>query len=71
MNLSISEKIKVIMNREGVNMTELAERVGQSRQNLSYKLNRNNLTEEEAKAIASALGWEFAAEFRRVDGSVV
>lgn len=68
MELNISEKIKIIMEREGVTMTTLAERIGQSRQNLTNKMKRNSFSEEEIKMIAAAIGYEFVAEFRKVDG---
>ena len=55
MGLSTSEKIKVILNRRGMTMGELAEKTGQTRQNLSNKMSRDNFPEKELKAIAEAL----------------
>ena len=71
MNLSIGEKLKVIMKRQGVNITTLAEATGQSRQNLTNKFARDNFTEKEAQAIAAALGCEFTATFTLPDGSTI
>lgn len=56
MNLSFAEKVKIIMNRRNLNMTSLAEVVGQSRQNLSNKFARNNFSEEDIRTISQALG---------------
>ena len=56
MKLSMAEKIKVIMNRRGVTISQLAERTGQSRQNISNKMNRDNFDERELEKIAAALG---------------
>ena len=67
MELNIAEKIKIIMEREGVTMTTLAERVGQSRQNLTNKMKRNSFSEVEIRNIAAAIGYEFVTEFRKVD----
>lgn len=53
--LSFGEKIKVIMNRRGMTLTQLAETLGQSRQNLSNKMARDNFSEKEMQEIASAL----------------
>lgn len=71
MDLTIGEKIKVIMKRRGVSMTELSDKIGQSRQNLTNKMRRDNFTEQDAKKIATALGCEFVAEFRSPDGTVI
>ena len=71
MNLTVGEKIKVIMKRQNINMTELAERVGQSRQNLSNKMSRDNFTEADMRAIASALECEVNVEFRFPDGTII
>lgn len=71
MNLTVGEKIKIIMKRKGVSMTELAEKVGQSRQNLSNKMTRDNFTEKDVREIAAALGCEVVVEFRFPDGTVI
>ena len=71
MNLTIGEKIKVIMNRKNVSMTELAAATDQTRQNLSNKMARDNFTEKDARAMAEALGCEVVVEFRFPDGTVI
>lgn len=71
MNLSIGEKIKIIMNRKGVSMTDLAAATGQTRQNLSNKMARDNFTEKDTQAMAAALGCEVVVEFRFPDGTVI
>lgn len=71
MSLTIGEKIKVIMNRQGVNMTELAAATNQTRQNLSNKMSRDNFTEKDARDMAAALGCEVVVEFRFPDGTVI
>ena len=55
MKLSMAEKIKIIMNRRGMTISQLAERTGQSRQNISNKMNRDNFDERELEKIAAAL----------------
>lgn len=67
MNMSIGEKIKVIMKRRGMTMTELAASIGQSRQNLTNKMKRDNFTEEETKIIAQALGCSVSIIFTMQD----
>lgn len=67
MELSTSEKLKIIMKRENVTMSELAKRIGQSRQNITNKVARNSFSEEEFRQIAEILGYEYVTEFRRKD----
>ena len=71
MNLSVGEKVKIIMKRKGVTMGELADLLGQSRQNLSNKMARDNFTENDIKAMAAALGCEVEIEFKFPDGTTV
>ena len=71
MDLTVGEKIKIIMKRQGISMTELSERIGQSRQNLSNKMSRDNFTEADMRAIASALSCEVRVEFHLSDGTSI
>ena len=71
MSLTIGEKIKVIMKRKNMTMTELSEITGQTRQNLSNKMKRDNFTEGDAKEMAAALGCELVIEFRLPDGTTI
>ena len=61
--LTTAEKIKVIMKRNNFTMTELANQLNCSRQNLSNKMSRNNFDERELTAIANALGHELEINF--------
>ena len=69
--LTVSEKIRIIARREGVTMTELAERTGQTVQNLNNKLRRNNFTIGQIEAIGEALNCGIEVEFISRDGSGV
>jgi transcriptional regulator with XRE-family HTH domain len=67
--LSIGEKIKISLGRQEMTLAQLADKTGQSRQNLSNKMSRDRFTEQEAQQIATALGAEFVCTFRFADGS--
>ena len=56
--MTMSEKIKVVLKRRGMTMGELAEKTGQTRQNLSNKMTRDNFPEKELRQIAEALDCE-------------
>ena len=58
MGLTMSEKIKVVLKRREMTMGELAEKTGQTRQNLSNKMTRDNFPEKELRQIAEALDCE-------------
>lgn len=55
MQLTFGEKLKIILKRRKITITELAETLGTSRQNLSNKLSRDNFQEKEMIEIANAL----------------
>ena len=61
MGLTMSEKIKVVLKRRGMTMGELAEKTGQTRQNLSNKMTRDNFQEQDIRAMAEALDCEYEA----------
>ena len=56
MPMSATEKIRAAMRRLGITNTRLAELTGWSRQNISNKFSRDNLTEEDIAKIADAIG---------------
>ena len=63
MELTTSEKIKIIVKRKGMKLEDLASKTEQTRQNLSNKLARDNFTEKEIKKIAEALDCDYEAYF--------
>ena len=71
MKIRVSEKFRIIMGRQNVTMTELAERSGQTRQNLSNKFSRSNLTEDDMERIADALGCEIDVRIILPDGTEI
>ncbi len=56
--LSACEKITIIRKRKNMSVGNLAEQTGMSRQNLSNKMSRNNLQEDDIQKFAAALGYK-------------
>lgn len=54
--LSATEKITIIRKRKGLQVGDVAKIAGMSRQNMSNKLSRNNLQEDDIQKFATALG---------------
>lgn len=72
MPLTMSEKIKVVLGRRNMTLGDLAEKTGQTRQNLSNKMSRDNFTEKEIRKIADALDCSYQASLKMNDtGEVV
>jgi len=71
MKFTISEKIRVLSRRNNMTLSQIAETMGQSRQNFSNKMSKNNFTEEEAKQIAKIFGAEFICRFQFPDGTEI
>jgi transcriptional regulator with XRE-family HTH domain len=67
MLLTFGEKIKIIMGRQGVSISDLAKKTGQSPQNMSNKMSRDNFSEKELKEIAAALNCTVETVFRMND----
>lgn len=63
----MGEKIKIILKRRNMTLAQLAERTGQSRQNMSNKMSRDNFTEKDILEIATALDCTFIASFKMND----
>ncbi len=63
MPLTAAEKIKIILKRKNMTSGQLADALGQTRQNLSNKMSRDNFSEKELREIAAALGCEIEIKF--------
>ena len=71
MPLTIGEKITILLNRRNMTLTKLADEIGQSRQNMSNKMNRDNFSEAEVRKIADALNCDFDTTFTMRDSGEV
>lgn len=63
MDLTTSEKIKILLGRRNQTISQLATQLGTSRQNLTNKLTRDNFSEKELRDIATALDCQFKSTF--------
>lgn len=71
-SLTAGEKIKTILGRRNLTLGDLAEKTGQSRQNLSNKMGRDNFSEKELLQISQALDCTFLGAFTMNDtGEVI
>lgn len=71
MDMTVGEKVKILMNRQKMSMGEMAEKTGQSRQNLSNKMKRDDFSEKEIRKMADALGYTAEVVFRDEKGNIV
>ena len=71
MDISVAEKLRLIMKRQNMTMGELAEASGQTRQNLSNKMTRGNFTEKDIESLASALVCSVKISFILPDGTEI
>ena len=70
MSMNAAEKIRTLMTRKNISMGEMAERTGQSRQNLSNKMKRGNFSEKELITMAEVLGCTVNIQFVAEDGTI-
>ena len=66
--MTIPELIRQLCTKNNMSLSELSRRIGQSRQNLYKKMQRNTLTNEELQQIADVLGVKFEQSFILPDG---
>lgn len=69
--LNSTEKLRILMARKNITMAQMAEKTGQSRQNLSNKFARSNFTEKDLREMASVLGCTVNIQFVDEEGNVV
>ena len=67
--MNTSELVKQLCKEQKITIAELARRIGQSRQNLYKKLQRETLSIDEIKQIADALVVVFEQSFTLPDGN--
>ena len=67
MEMTPSEKIRLIAKRKGKTMGDIADMTNQSRQNLSNKMQRDNFSVAELNKIATAL--DCSVEIRFIDNA--
>lgn len=63
MSITMGEKIRIILGRRNMTIAQLAEKTGQTRQNMSNKMARDNFSEKDLLTIAEALNCTFDAHF--------
>lgn len=71
MNMTVAEKIRLIAKRVNMSMGDIAEGTGQTRQNLSNKLNRDNMSTKDIQALAEAMGCSVEITFTLPDGTEI
>jgi len=71
MALTMGEKIRILIKRKKITISELANLIGTTNQNLSNKLTHDNFSEKELQQIAEALGCKFEGYFVFEDGEKI
>jgi len=67
MGITTGEKIRVLMKRRNMTLQALADLTGQSRQNLSNKLRKDNFSDNDLKKIAEVLDCSYEIQFKMND----
>ena len=63
MDLTISEKLRLVIKRKKLKMGEIAEKLGCSRQNLHKKFDKNTWTDESLKEVCEVMGISYEIIF--------
>ncbi|WP_419961805.1 helix-turn-helix transcriptional regulator [Psychrobacillus sp. BM2] len=71
MTLTMGEKIKILLGRKEMTIPKLAEKLGQSRQNLNTKIKNDNFSEQDLRKIAEVLEVKYEGFFFLNDGEKI
>lgn len=71
LEITVAEKIRLIMKRQKLTIESLATATGQSRQNLSNKMTRGNFSEKDIRSLAKALDCDAEIKFTLKDGTKI
>ena len=71
MALTMGEKLRILIRRKKITISELARLTETTNQNLSNKLTRDSFSEKELQQIAEALGCKFEGFFIFEDGDKI
>lgn len=69
--ISISDKLEIVLKREGITKKELAEKLGVSQPNISKKFKYNDWRESDVIEICNVIGIKCETIFKLKDGTVV
>ena len=61
--MAMAEKVRILLVKRKITVTDLAKRLGMSQSNLSNKLSRDNFDEKELQEIAEALNCDLDIGF--------
>lgn len=61
--MAMAEKVRILLVKRKITVTDLAKRLGMSQSNLSNKLSRDNFNEKELQEIAEALNCDIDIGF--------
>jgi len=61
--MAMAEKVRILLVKRKITITDLAKRLGMSQSNLSNKLSRDNFNEKELQEIAEALNCDLDIGF--------
>lgn len=62
--MNFTKTIKILLLKKGITHAELAERLGMTPQNLSYRLKRDDFKVRELEKIANFFEMELVVEFK-------
>lgn len=61
--MAMAEKVRILLVKRKITVTDLAKRLGMSQSNLSNKLSRDNFNEKELQEMAEALNCDLDIGF--------
>lgn len=67
----MTEKIRILLIKKNITITELADKLGCTSQNISAKFKRDNFSEHDLKKIADVLNCDLEINFKDRDSGEI
>lgn len=71
MSLTMGERIRIVLKRKNMTLSDLAEGLKMSRQNLNTKMKRDNFSQSDLNEIAEVLNVKYKSYFELEDGTKI
>lgn len=71
MSLTMGERIRIVLKRKNMTLSDLAEELKMSRQNLNTKMKRDNFSQSDLNEIAEVLNVKYKSYFELEDGTEI
>lgn len=68
-NINVLEYLNILLKRDKISYTDIANKLDTTPQNISQSLKKNDISVERLKKIAAASGYDVIIDFKKIEGT--